>query len=260
MSPEIIDHRTAGAIAIQRLRYTGGGSARVPAYLFEPRARDGVGPALILQHGANTSKEDFYIQAPARRWAAAGWTVLAIDLAEHGERVTGPPLEGMARRRLIMQPAFVEQGVADLEQGVDLLAETPGVDPSRIAFAGFSLGGMLGTVFTAREPRIRAVAIVIAGSFAHTRYWERGASEAERERRRAAAQATDPVFFAGAIAPRPFLMVNTEADPVFPRDAVLTLFEAAREPKELRWHPGTHHQWGGAVYKDVWEFLERHLG
>ena len=72
---------------------------------------------------------------------------------------------------------------------------------------------MLGTVFTAREPRIRAAAIVIAGSFAYTRYWERGESEEERARRRAAAEATDPAFFAAAIAPRPFLMVNTTDDP-----------------------------------------------
>jgi fermentation-respiration switch protein FrsA (DUF1100 family) len=55
-------------------------------------------------------------------------------------------------------------------------------------------------------------------------------------------------------------MVNTEDDPIFPRAAVLALFEAAREPKELRWHPGTHHQWGAGVYKDVWQFLQRHLG
>ena len=257
---ETLSRETTGAITIEHLRYTGAANVRVPVYLFRPREADGSGPALILQHGANTSKADFYIQAPARRWAAAGWTVLAIDLAEHGERVVGEPLDPLRRRHLIGNPAFVAEGVGDLERAVDLLEATPGVDARRVAFAGFSLGGMLGTVFTAREPRVRAAAIVIAGSFAHTRYWERGTTAAERERRRAAAEATDPAFSAGAIAPRPFLMVNTEDDPVFPRAAVLALFEAAREPKELRWHPGTHHQWGAGVYKDVWQFLQRHLG
>ena len=257
---ETLSQETTGAIIIEHVRYTGAAGARVPACLFRPRAQSGAGPALILQHGANTSKADFYIQAPARRWAAAGWTVLAIDLAEHGERVVGEPLDPMQRRRLIGKPAFVAEGVGDLARAVDLLEATPGVDARRIAFAGFSLGGMLGTVFSAREPRVRTAAIVIAGSFAHTRYWERGATPAERERRRAAAEATDPAFFASAIAPRPFLMVNTQDDPIFPRAAVLALFEAAREPKDLRWHPGTHHEWGGDVYKDVWQFLQRHLG
>lgn len=260
LAPETLSQETTGAITIEHLRYTGAANVRVPACLFRPRAPEGAGPALILQHGANTSKADFYIQAPARRWAAAGWTVLAIDLAEHGERVVGEPLDPLRRRRLIGNPAFVAEGVGDLERAVDLLEATPGVDARRVAFAGFSLGGMLGTVFTAREPRVRAAAIVIAGSFAHTRYWERGTTAAERERRRAAAEATDPAFFAGAIAPRPFLMVNTEDDPIFPRAAVLALFEAAREPKELRWHPGTHHEWSTGVYKDVWQFLQRHLG
>jgi dienelactone hydrolase len=257
---ETLSRETTDVITVEHVRYTGAAGGRVPACLFRPRAESSAGPALILQHGANTSKADLYIQEPARRWAAAGWTVLAIDLAEHGERVATQPLDPMRRRRLIGNPAFVAESVGDLERAVDLLAATPGVDTRRIAFAGFSLGGMLGTVFSAREPRVRAVAIVIAGSFAHTRYWERGATPTERERRRAAAEATDPAFFAAAIAPRPFLMVNTEDDPIFPHAAVLALFEAAREPKELRWHQGTHHQWGAEVYKDVWQFLQRHLG
>ena len=54
-------------------------------------------------------------------------------------------------------------------------------------------------------------------------------------------------------------MVNTTEDPVFPRAAVETLFAAAREPKELRWHPGTHHQWGAGIYKEVFRFLQRSL-
>ena len=256
---ETLGQETTGDIIIEQVRYTGATGARVPASLFRPRTESDAGPALILQHGANTSKADFYIQAPARRWAAAGWTVLAIDLAEHGERIVGEPLEPMRRRRLIGDPAFVAEGVGDLARAVDLLEATPGVDAHRIAFMGFSLGGMLGTVFSAREPRVRAVAIVIAGSFAHTRYWERGETPAERTRRRATAEATDPAFFAARIAPRPFLMVNTEDDPIFPRAAVLALFEAAREPKELRWHPGTHHEWGADIYRDAWQFLQRHL-
>jgi dienelactone hydrolase len=226
--------------------------------LLQAAAPTAPGLAVVLQHGANTSKDDYYIQAPARRWAKQGWTVLAIDLAEHGERAATTPSDPLIRRRLIGKPAFVAQSVADLSAGVDLLATTAGVDATRIAYVGFSLGGMLGTVFTAREPRIRAAAIVIAGSFAHMRYWERGSDE-DRARRKEAADATDPAFFAAAIAPRPFLMVNTTDDPVFPREAVETLFAAAGEPKELRWHPGTHHQWGAGIYKDVFTFLQRSL-
>jgi dienelactone hydrolase len=256
---EVLDDHVEGDVRLRRLRYTGGGDARVPAVLLQPATVAGMGPAVILQHGANTSKDDYYIQAPGRRWAKQGWTILAIDLAEHGERATSTPSDPLVRRRLIGKPAFVAQSVADLTAGVDLLATTAGVDASRIGYTGFSLGGMLGTVFTAREPRIRAAAIVIAGSFAYTRYWERGPTEEERTRRRTAAEATDPVFFAPLIAPRPFLMVNTTEDPVFPREAAETLYAAARDPKDLHWHPGTHHQWGSGIYKDVFTFLAASL-
>jgi uncharacterized protein len=256
---EMVDDHVEGDVRLRRFRYAGGDGAHVPAVLLQPVTVADPRPAVIVQHGANTSKDDYYIQAPARRWAKYGWTVLAIDLAEHGERATATPTEPQIRRRLATKPAFVAQCVADLTAGVDLLATTPGVDPARIGYAGFSLGGMLGTVFVAGEPRIHAAAIVIAGSFAYLRYWERGATEEDRARRRAAAEATDPVFFAAAIAPRPFLMVNTTDDPVFPREAVETLFAAAREPKELRWRPGTHHQWGAGIYRDVFTFLEASL-
>jgi dienelactone hydrolase len=256
---EVRDEHVEGDLLLRTLRFTGGNGARVPAVLLAPAVADGARPAVVIQHGANTGKDDYYVQAPARRWAKQGWTVLAIDLDQHGERAVEKPSDPMIRRRLITRPAFVEQSLADLTAGVDVLAATPGVDAGRIGYVGFSLGGMLGTVFTAREARIRAAAIVIAGSFAYTRYWERGETEADRARRRTAAEATDPVFFAALIAPRPFLMVNTTDDPVFPRPAVEALFAAAAEPKELRWHPGTHHQWGAGIYKDVFGFLQRVL-
>jgi uncharacterized protein len=259
---ELLDDHVEGELWLRRVRFTGGDGARVPAVLLQPlevRTSPTPRPAVIVQHGANTGKDDYYIQGPGRRWAKQGWTILAIDLAEHGERATSHPTDPMVRRRLIGKPAFMAQSLADLKAGVDLLVATPGVDAERIGYAGFSLGGMLGTVFTAGEPRIRAAAIVIAGSFAHLRYWERGATEEDRARRKRAAEATDPAFFAAAIAPRPFLMVNTTEDPVFPREAVETLFAAAREPKELRWHPGTHHQWGAGIYKDVFTFLRQSL-
>ena len=254
---ELVDDRVEGDVRLRRVRYAGGDGAVVPAVVLQPSPVSASGPAVVLQHGANTSKDDYYIQAPARRWAKQGWTVLAIDLAEHGERATSSPTDPLVRRRLITKPAFMAQSVSDLTAGVDLLSTMPGVDPMRVAYCGFSLGGMLGTVFTAGEQRIRAAAIVIAGSFAYQRYWERGTTDEERDRRRRAAEATDPAFFAATIAPRPFLMVNTVDDPVFPREAVETLFAAAREPKELRWRPGTHHQWGAGIYKDVFSFLQQ---
>src|SRR6185436_17253450 len=114
-----------------------GTDVAVPAVLLQPAtsaatsAANGPRPAVIIQHGANTGKDDYYVQAPARRWAKQGWTMLAIDLDQHGERAVTKPTDPLIRRRLITKPAFVAQSVADLTAGVDLLVATPGVDPSR---------------------------------------------------------------------------------------------------------------------------------
>src|SRR5262245_51587677 len=106
---ELIDDHVEGDVRLRRLRYAGAGGTPVPAVLMQPAAAPAAGPAVVLQHGANTSKDDYYIQAPARRWAKQGWSVLAIDLAEHGERATTAPSDPLVRRRLIGKPEFVTQ-------------------------------------------------------------------------------------------------------------------------------------------------------
>ena len=49
-----------------------------------------------------------------------------------------------------------------------------------------------------------------------------------------------PERHVGQIAPRPFVMINAAADVQLPRECVESLFDAAREPKELVWLEGGH--------------------
>lgn len=51
-----------------------------------------------------------------------------------------------------------------------------------------------------------------------------------------------PERYAPAIAPRPFLMVNSPADELVPRESIRALFRAARQPKELIWVKSPHIQ------------------
>ena len=80
---EAVGADVVGDVRIHHLRYAGGHGARVPADLFQHRAAEGARPAVILQHGANTSKDDLYIQAPARRWAR----MVATRVATSSSRV-----------------------------------------------------------------------------------------------------------------------------------------------------------------------------
>jgi uncharacterized protein len=135
---------------------------------------------------------------------------------------------------------FVRQGVADLRRGIDAAAAHEDVDATRTAYVGFSLGGMLGSLFCAEEPRVRAAALAIAGG---------GVGP----------PAVDPISHVARIAPRPLLFVNALRDERVPRARAEALHEAAREPKEVLWFDASHHELPGVALKAIWGFLRTHL-
>ena len=110
----------------------------------------------------------------------------------------------------------------------------------RAAYAGFSMGTLIGAPFCAAEPRLRAAALAIGGG---------GFGPAD----------LDPASFVGSIAPRPILFVNALRDERFPRSSSEALFDAAGEPKELQWFDCTHAALPGVALKAIWTFLERAL-
>jgi dienelactone hydrolase len=135
---------------------------------------------------------------------------------------------------------FVRQGVIDLRRTLDAVAELPEIDAGRIAYAGFSLGTILGVPFCAEEARIKAAALAIGGG---------GVGPA----------ASDPVGHIPRFAPRPVLFVNATRDQTIPRECAEALHEAARNPKQVLWFDCTHSELPGAALKAMWGFLERHL-
>lgn len=238
---------------------------RVPARLLLPASgtgddesgtRDGRGPypVVLLQHGAGGSKESAYLDAAAGPWARRGLAVAAFDFPLHGERADAKLsqllLADFARASALggtgevpglgLAEEFARQARSDCAQALHALAAMPAIDPTRIGYAGFSLGAILGVGFCATDPRPRAVALALGGG---------GIGPAQ----------LDPTQQAGAIAPRPLLMVNATRDETVPRAATEALFAAAREPKELLWFEGTHNSLPGAALKAMWRFFERHL-
>jgi len=100
------------------------------------RARDGVrlagwyapgrtGAAVILAHGSHGDRADTV--AHLRVVARAGYAVLAYDARGHGRSAGGTNALGW-------------QGADDVAGAVAFLRRQPGVDPSRIAMLGLSMG------------------------------------------------------------------------------------------------------------------------
>ena len=227
----------------QRLEFTSRGD-RVPARLLLPPTGDGPFPVILLQHGAGGSKEADYLDVTCAPWLRAGAAIAAIDFPLHGERAEsklGELLGGTSEGRQNLAVEFTRQAVHDLRRTVDALERLPALDADRLAYAGFSLGTMLGAVFCAHDPRPRAAALAVGGG---------GFGPPE----------IDPTRHVGRIAPRPILFVNARADQTVPRPAAEALHAAANEPKEIAWFEGTHTELPGAALKAMWTFLAASVG
>lgn len=135
---------------------------------------------------------------------------------------------------------------ATLLLALDYLAGRADVDSASIAVVGASVGVPPAVVAAALEPRAKGAAFLYGGGdlpllFAHN--VDLGAAWRNRLTRLAVAILTHPVEparYAGAIAPRPVLVVNAPQDPFIPRASAEALHRALHDPKDVRWLPFDH--------------------
>ena len=230
-----------GDARCQLFEYSSRGD-RVPGRLLLPRDANEPVPLILFQHGMGGSKEAEYLDAAAP-WIRHGVAIASIDFPLHGERADAKlaeHLHGEASddtRALWVELA--RQSVCDLRRAVDALTSLPALD-GRVAYAAFSLGAMLGTVYCANDPRPCAAALALAGG---------GLFPPE----------IDPCNHVAAISPRPILFVNGSRDDVVPRSATEALFERARDPKRIEWYDAGHTDLPGAALKEMWLFLRDQL-
>lgn len=217
---------------------------RVPARLLTPAEGDGPFPLIVIGHGLRGDKAAPYIDAAALPWVRSGTAVAVIDFPLHGQRASAKLTERVTNPGHL-DPALwmelVEQAVVDLRRLLRVLDAEPRIDGGRVAYVGFSLGTLLGTIFCAEEPRVCAAALAIGGA---------GLGPA----------GADPVHWVGRIAPRPVLFLQAERDERVPRESALALHAAAGDPHEVHWVDATHSGLPGTAMKTLWQFLARSLG
>jgi dienelactone hydrolase len=236
------------------IEYTSRGD-RVPGHVLLPTSGDGPHPVLIVQHGLNGSRVAEYMTA-CGRWADGGAAVASIDLPLHGARASAKMSERLAlsagnaiggrdldRVETMLWTEFTRQAVLDLRHLVDALEQIEQIDAQRLVYVGFSLGGILGSVFCGVDERPRAAAFAIAGA---------GESKL--------GSALDPLPYIAKIAPRPLLFVNAEKDALISRAQTERFYEAASDPKEIHWYDCGHTDLPGIALKKIWNFASAQLG
>lgn len=196
----------------------------VPAVLLRP-AGPARRPAALLLHGLSSSKERMS-DSIGRALAARGIASLAIDLPLHGER------EGHISDLSPMRPFAIishwKLAITDATAAVDHLAAHPGIDPGRLAIAGYSLGAFLSIEIAARDDRIDSVVLAAGGDLPDDLPFEP-----------LVRSVADPVRSIGRMR-KPVLMVNGQFDRTVKPAQARRLHDAALEPKTVRWYRGGH--------------------
>ena len=248
----------------------------VPAYLLVPDGRVHEGAAVLACHGHGPGKSQAvgleHTDAPHSDYALQlvrqGYVVLAPDLRCFGERQDWNPDDHYACDTNLVHAVMagwnpLAQNVWDLMRCLDVLAQHPLVDATRIGMVGLSYGGTV-TLFTAASDE-RVAAAVVSGYFSswavsHKMPWNMCGSQVLHDM----LGHLEHEDLGALIAPRPLLIESGTKDDLFP---VAVAAESVRRVGLVYGHEGvgdrlTHdvfegeHQWHGVAAVD---FLNRWL-
>jgi fermentation-respiration switch protein FrsA (DUF1100 family) len=201
------------------------GGDSVPAILQLPSSDHPI-PAVLLLHGFSSRKERM-ADSIGRSLAARRVASLAIDLPLHGARDAG--FEGLSFQNPV---AVIQQwrlAVREAHAGLAYLEAHDAIDSPRIGIAGYSLGSYLATSVAANDSLARAVALAAGGDL-----------PPQMPFAPLVRSMVDPLRDVQKLAGRPLLMINGRFDRTILPEQARSLFEAAAEPKELRWYDAGH--------------------
>jgi dienelactone hydrolase len=212
------------------------GAERVPGVVWSRATKDAPDrPIVLFGHGGRLHKKIPYLFARAHKYVTAfGYTVVAIDAPNHGERpvseravrVNAEMAQRLKERKPIADllgrelELLTEQAVPEWKATLDAVQALPEVGSGgRVGYWGMSMGGAIGVSLVAAEPRIRAAVLGLIGLVS-----------SDHPIAKAAAQLTVPIEF-----------VLQWHDEVVSRESGLALFNAIASPeKALHINPGKH--------------------
>jgi len=127
------------------------GEGRGTQAFLEPPPPEERAPALVLMHGLAGDRRS--MSGLAWRVAEAGYVVLAIDAAGHGEN------------RSPLRSSWADAGSfsGEMRAAVDFLRSSPFVDPTRLAVGGHSMGAGAALDFASRDSGLDATILISGG-------------------------------------------------------------------------------------------------
>ena len=221
-----------GTRTLLELRADELGEAAVPGILLLPAAVESA-PGALLLHGY-TSRKERMSDSIGKALLRVGIASLAIDLPMHGERIVAGAERGAIQPMELMRNWKL--ALAEASIGLRYLAARPEIDGQRLSLAGYSLGSYLGVSVAARERAVRAVMLASGGDL-----------PADMPFARVVRAVIDPASAVRKLEGTPLLMIHGRRDRTVTPDQAQRLFEAAREPKEIRWWDAGHYLPAAAI-------------
>jgi carboxymethylenebutenolidase len=146
-----------GSVATETVAISRPLKAPLPGYLAKPAGNEKA-PGMLIIHEAGGLNDN--IREIARRFAAAGYVALAVDLFADGNRVLC-----MLR---VMGGALIRPldnaGLRDLGVAIDWLRGRPEVDTPRAGVIGFCMGGGFALALACVNDHLKASAVFYGGN------------------------------------------------------------------------------------------------
>lgn len=256
LDARIVEKKAKDGFTREKIVFTDARKERVPAYLALPTSGTGPWPVVLLLHGLDETKDDWWdhplLGLVAKELSLRDFAIVALDAQNCGERRWHNNFEApgdiLASGRHLEFRDMVIQTAVDYRLAMDYLAARAEVDTSRIGMIGYSMGSSMTFMLTAVDPRIKAAVSCVPVPFGLTIARKFFAKDATASQFRDAV-AKYPQFRAGVMnvqnyAPvilQPFLVLSGINDTWCHPDETRQLFSLiASQDKELRFFDSGH--------------------
>lgn len=200
------------------------GSARVPSLLLRPDLDRRV-PGVLLLHGYSSSKE-VLSNTMGIALALRGIASLSFDLPLHGSRDEDMFHEARSNPLGLLQ--HWKRALVEAKDAVAWLAAHDAIDPLRIGIVGYSLGSYIALQTAAAEHNVKCIIVAAGGDLPATPWTNM------------VRMVTDPLASVQKLSGRPLLILHGVNDRTIPRGQAQALFDAASDPKTVRWYQSGH--------------------
>lgn len=131
--------------------------------------------------------------------------------------------------------------VVNTRRAMDLLLSEPNIDPSRFALVGHDFGGMYAVLAGSVDPR--PTHYVVMAATPRFPDWFLYGPKMDGEPREAFIRQfseLDPISHVPNLSPAPVFFQFGTDDPHVPKERAEQFFNAARQPKEMKWYGSGH--------------------